>query len=324
LKTATDAEAEALLRPAPGSSPVSQAVDPEPHDGEIHVWPISGRVYMLVGDGGNIVVETGDDGPFVVDSGSGQLTGKVIEAIRKLSDKPVQFIVNTSFLPDRTGGNIKLRAAGQDPSLVGSFFSMQFRDAGVGATIIAQQNVETRMVNEKLPAPSWPSDTFLEDRRRKYHNGNAIEIFHQPHAITDGDSIVHFRQADVIVAGDIFNTTQFPFIEIQNGGSVQGEINALNEILNRTVFQHEGQGGTMIVPGHGYLSDEHEVVEYRDMLVIIRDRVRAMIKSGATLDQVKAARLTADYDTRYGANSGPWTTDMFVAAVYNSLKQAGK
>ena len=135
LKIATDAEAEALLRPATGPSPVSRAVDPEPHDGEIYAWPISGRIYMLLGDGGNIVVETGDDGPFVVDSGSGQLTGKVIEAIRKLSDKPIQFIVNTSFLPDRTGGNVKLRAAGRDPSLVGSFFSMQFRDAGVGATI---------------------------------------------------------------------------------------------------------------------------------------------------------------------------------------------
>lgn len=180
------------------------------------------------------------------------------------------------------------------------------------------------MVEQKLPGAGWPMDTFLNDRRRKYHNGNAIEIFHQPNAITDGDSIVHFRQADVIVAGDIFNTTQFPFIDIQNGGSVQGEINALNEILNRTVFQHEGQGGTMIVPGHGYLSDEHEVVEYRDMMVIIRDRVRAMIRGGATLDQVKAARVTADYDTRYGANSGPWTTDMFVAAVYNSLKQTAK
>ena len=288
------------------------------------MWPISGHVYMLLGDGGNIVVETGDEGPFVVDSGLGQFADKVIEAIRKLSDKPIQFIVNTSFLPDRTGGNVKLRAAGQDPSLVGSFFSMQFRDAGVSATIIAQQNVETRMVEQKLPEPGWPMDTFLNDRRRKYHNGNAIEIFHEPNAITDGDSIVHFRQADVIVAGDIFNTTQFPFIDIKDAGSVQGEINALNDILNRTVFQHEGQGGTMIVPGHGYLSDEHEVVEYRDMMVIVRDRVRAMIKNGATLDQVKAARVTADYDTRYGANSGPWTTSMFVEAVYTSLKQAAK
>ena len=128
----------------------------------------------------------------------------------------------------------------------------------------------------------------------------------------------------MIVAGDIFNTTQFPFIDIKAGGSVQGEIKALNDILNRTVFQHEGQGGTLIVPGHGYLSDEHEVVEYRDMVVIVRDRVRAMIKSGATLEQVKAARVTADYDTRYGANSGPWTTDMFVEAVYTSLAQAAK
>ena len=271
-----------------------------------------------------LVVETGDEGPFVVDSGSGQLADKVIEAIRKLSNEPVQFIVNTSFLPDRTGGNVKLRASGQDPSLVGSFFSRQFKDAGVGATIIAQLNVETRMVEQKLPGPGWPTDTFLSDRRRKYHNGNAIEIFHEPNAITDGDSIVHFRQADVIVAGDIFNTTQFPFIDIKDGGSVQGEINALNDILNRTVFQHEGQGGTMIVPGHGYLSDEHEVAEYRDMMVIVRDRVRAMLKSGATLDQVKAARVTADYDTRYGANSGPWTMDMFVEAVYTSLKQPAK
>jgi cyclase len=324
LKTATDAEAVALLRPSPGPSPVSRAIDPEPHDGEIHVFPISGHVYMLLGDGGNIVVETGDEGPFVVDTGSGQLSDKMIEAIHKLSDKPIQFIVNTSFLPDRTGGNVKLRAAGRDPSLVGSFFSMQFRDAGVGATIMAHQQVETRMVEAKLPGPGWPSDTFLSDRRRKYHNGNAIEIFHEPNAITDGDSIVQFRQADVIVAGDIFNTTQLPFIDIKDGGSVQGEINALNDILNRTVFQHEGQGGTMIVPGHGYLSDEHEVVEYRDMVVIVRDRVRALIKSGATLDQVKAARVTADYDTRYGANSGPWTTDMFVEALYTSLKQAAK
>jgi glyoxylase-like metal-dependent hydrolase (beta-lactamase superfamily II) len=201
---------------------------------------------------------------------------------------------------------------------------MQFRGAGLGATIIAQQNVETRMVEQKLPESRWPVDTFLEDRRRKYHNGNAIEIFHEPNAITDGDSIVQFRQADVIAAGDIFNTTQFPFIDIKDGGSVQGEIKALNDILNRTVFLHEGQGGTLIVPGHGYLSDEHEVVEYRDMVVIVRDRVRSMIKSGATLEQVKAARVTADYDTRYGANTGPWTTDMFVEAVYTSLKQAAK
>ena len=139
--------------------------------------------------------------------------------------------------------------------------------------------------------------------------------------MTDGDSIVHFRHADVIATGDIFNTTEYPMIDLKNGGSVMGEIKALNDILNRTVYEHEEDGGTMVVPGHGYLSNEHEVLEYRDMVVIVRDRVRAMITAGATLEQVKAARVTADYDTRYGKSTGPWTTDMFVEAMYTDLKR---
>jgi len=102
---------------------------------------------------------------------------------------------------------------------------------------------------------------------------------------------------------------------------VQGEIQALNDILQRTVYRHEGEGGTIVVPGHGYVSDEHEVVEYRDMIAIVRDRVLAMIRKGATLEQVKTARVTADYDTRYGAASGPWTTEMFVEAVYRDLSR---
>jgi cyclase len=185
---------------------------------------------------------------------------------------------------------------------------------------MAHQNVQNHLDALKSPAEGVPSDTFLEERRRTFHNGDAIEMFWEPNAVTDADSIVQFRRADIIVTGDIFTTTQYPFIDVKNGGSVQGEIKALNDILNRTVYEHEEQGGTIIVPGHGYLCDEHEVVEYRDMLAIVRDRVQALIKSGATLEQVKAARLTADYDTRYGANSGAWTTDMFVEAVYNSLK----
>jgi glyoxylase-like metal-dependent hydrolase (beta-lactamase superfamily II) len=165
-----------------------------------------------------------------------------------------------------------------------------------------------------------PADTFLEERRRKSYNGEAVEMFYEPNASTDGDSIVHFRKADVIVAGDIFTTTQYPYVDVKNGGSIQGEIKALNDILNRTVFEHEEDGGTMVVPGHGYLSNEHEVLEYRDLAVIVRDRVQAMLDAGATLAQVKAARVTADYDTRYGANSGPWTTAQFIEAVYNTLK----
>jgi cyclase len=123
----------------------------------------------------------------------------------------------------------------------------------------------------------------------------------------------------VIVTGDILNTNMYPFLDVKNGGSVQGEIKALNFILDRTVYVHDEDGGTLIIPGHGRVTDEWEVAEYRDMVVIIRDRVNDMIKKGATLAQVQAARLTADYDTRFGATSGPWTTDMFVEAVYTSL-----
>ena len=293
----------------------------EPTDGEIHIQPVRGNVYMLVGDGGNIVVQVGSEGVFVVDTGTGSRAAKTLAAIRTLSDKPVQFIANTSFLPDRTGGNEALRKAGADPSVRGTFFSLQFRDAGVGATIMAHQNVQNRLNAAKRPADALPTDTFLEERRRTFHNDDAIEMLWQPNAITDGDSLVHFRRADVIVTGNIFTTTQYPFIDVANGGTVDGEIKALNQILERTVFEHQGQGGTLVVPGHGYLSDEHEVVEYRDMVVIVRDRIRALVRSGATLEQVKAARPTADYDTRYGATTGPWTTDMFVEAVYRTVRR---
>jgi hypothetical protein len=175
------------------------------------------------------------------------------------------------------------------------------------------------------PAPTppggWPSDTFVQGRRRKYHNGEAVEIWHRPQASTDGDSFVQFRRSDVIVTGDLFTTTQYPFIDVRNGGSVSGLIQALNDILDRTVYKAQEEGGTMIIPGRGRVTDEWEVAEYRDMIVIIRDRVQAMIAAKATLDEVKAAHLTVDYDTRFGATSGPWTTDMFVEAVYTSLTQ---
>lgn len=323
LKTVTDAEALSRFKPVPGRpSETSRALDPEPHDGEIHVFPIRNNVYMLVGDGANIVVQVGDQGAMVVDTGTGALADKTIAAISKLSGKPVQFIANTGFRADHTGGNVKVRHSGMDPSLQGSFFSNQFADAGQGATIMSHQNTQNHMDALKMPPEGIPSDTFLEEHRRKFHNGDSIELFWEPNAVTDGDSIVHFRRADVIVTGDIFTTTQYPFIDVKNGGSVQGEIKALNDILNRTVYEHEEDGGTLVVPGHGYLSNEHEVLEYRDMVVIVRDRVQAMMDSGATVEQVKGARLTADYDTRYGSSSGPWTTDMFIEAVYKSLQRS--
>jgi glyoxylase-like metal-dependent hydrolase (beta-lactamase superfamily II) len=321
LSSLTDADGMAKTRPAAGARVTSRAVDPEPHDGNVHAWPLRSGLFLLAGDSGNVVVQVGDEGTLVVDSGAGQLADKLLAQIRQLSDKPIQFIANTGFQPEHTGGNAALRASGADPSVRGSFFSLQFADAGVGATIMAHQNVQNRMTSAKRPAAGIPSDTYLQERRRTFHNNDAIELLWQPNAVTDGDSIVHFRRADVIVTGDVFTTTQFPPIDVQNGGSVQGEIKALNDILNRTVYQHEGEGGTIVVPGHGYVADEHEVVEYRDMVAIVRDRVQAMIGKGATLAQVKAARPTADYDTRYGATAGAWTTDRFVEAVYASLSR---
>ncbi|HEX4999296.1 MAG TPA: MBL fold metallo-hydrolase [Terriglobia bacterium] len=320
-RAAAESTAKARMMPS-GPPAVSRAPDPTPKDGEIHTMRVSGDVYLLAGDGANIAVQVGPQGAFVVDTGSGKLADKVIAAIARLSAKPIQFIVNTTFRTDHTGGNAKLQNAGADPSLTGTFFSMQFRGAGSAATIISQLNTQVHMLQYNLPTP--PSDTFAEDRRRKYYNGEAVEAFPMPNATTDGDSIVHFRRADVIVAGDVFTTTEYPHIDIKNGGSVEGEIAALNFILDRTVYVHDEDGGTLIIPGHGRITDEWEVAEYRDMMVIIRDRVQALIKAGATLEQTLAARPTFDYDVRYGATSGPWTTNMFVEAVYTSLKNPPK
>ena len=322
VKDTAAAEAAAKAKMAPSGPPqASRAPDPTPNDGNMHAFHVAGNVYMLAGDGANIAVQVGPQGALVVDTGAGKLSDKVVAEIAKISTKPIQFIANTSFHADHVGGNKKLQAAGADPSLTGSFFSNQFADAGQGATVIGHQNVQTRMEKQSPPMDTPPSDTFIEDRRRKFHNEEPVEIFPMPNAITDGDSVVHFRKSDVIVTGDIFTTTQYPFIDTKNGGSLQGEIQALNFILDRTVYQHDEDGGTYIIPGHGRVTDEWDVAEYRDMLVIIRDRVQSMIKAGATLQQVLAARPTADYDPRFGATTGPWTTNMFVEAVYTSLKK---
>jgi len=332
LKDTAAAEAAAMVETTPVKGNPQQSnrgANAEPDDGEIHILKVQGNVYMLVGDGGNITVQVGDQGPFVVDTGAGRLSNKVIAAIRSLSPRPIQFIVNTSFHSAHTGGNDNLAAAGEDPSLPGSFFAGQapvaatgfFTDPAHRATLIAQNNVLVRMQAAKMPEGLIPPDTYLKERRRKWHNGEGIDMFYEPNASTDGDTIVHFRGADVIAAGDIFDTMHYPFIDLKNGGSVQGELDALTNILEKTVYQHDEDGGTMIVPGHGRLSDEYDLGGYRAMLFIIADRIRTAINSGATVAQVKAARLTADYDTRFGATTGSWTTDMFVEAVYADLKR---
>ena len=190
-----------------------------------------------------------------------------------------------------------------------------------GSHAVGWQRLACRIDRLLEPQPGLPLDEYFTPFKDLRFNGEAIIIYHEPNAHTDGDSVVLFRGSDVVSAGDIFTPGGYPFLDLARGGSVQGEIAALNHILELTVPAHTQEGGTYVIPGHGRVCDEWEVSEYRDMLVIIRDRVRGLLKKDATLEQVKQARITADYDDRYGANSGPWTTDMFVEAVYQSLKK---
>jgi cyclase len=286
------------------------------NDGEVHVLQAQGNVYMLVGAGGNIAVQTGDEGVLVVDTGTAQMSEKVLATIRKLSDRPIRYIVNTHFHPDHTGGNEAIGKAGSTTR-------------GGATEIVSHENVLNRMSaptgkQAVAPTAAWPTDTFFPEEKDFFFNNEPVMLYHDPAAHTDGDTIVFFRKSDVVVAGDIYVTTSYPVIDAQNGGSVQGIIEGLNRILDITVPKHEQEGGTYVIPGHGKLSDESEVLEYRDMVTIIRDRIDDMVKRGLTLEQVKAEKPTLDYDLHYGANTGPWTTAMFIEAVYNDLKNANQ
>jgi cyclase len=292
---------------------------------ELQMLPVQGNVYLLAGAGGNIVVQIGQQGTLVVDTGLANRSDAVLAAIRKLTDKPIQYIINTHAHPDHVGGNDALRKAGA--TYTGANVTANLTDVKLGAQIFAHDNVLLRMsapTGKQAPTPfgAWPTLTFFEARKQMSFNGEPIEIIHQPAAHTDGDSIVFFRRSDVIAAGDIFLTTTYPFIDLERGGSIQGEIDALNTIVEMAVPLRQEEGGTYVIPGHGRIVDRFEVVEYRDMVTIVRDRIQAAIKEGKTLAQIKAANLTLDYDYRYGAKTGFGTTDNFVESVYKSLTKA--
>jgi cyclase len=279
--------------------------------GDIDVFHVQGHVDLIVGAGGNIVVQTGDEGVLVVDTGLAMYADKVLATIRKLSDKPIRYIVNTHAHPDHTGGNEAIGKVGSTTQ-------------GNPTPIVAHENVLARMsatVGERTVAPTaaWPTNSYVTASKDFFFNGEPIRLFHDAAAHTDGDTIALFRRSDVLVAGDIFVTTNYPVIDLANGGGVQGVIDGLNRLLDLAVPQHEQEGGTYVVPGHGRICDEADVLEYRDMVTIVRDRVQDMIDRGLTVDQVKAARPTLDYDLRYGAASGPWTTAMFVETFYEDL-----
>ena len=291
----------------------------------LRVLHVQGNVHLIAGAGANVVVQVGPLGPVVVDPGPARMGKQVLTAIRTLSPRPVRYVINTHLHEDHTGANDIIAAAG---SPVGQGRGSAVIGAGLQATraeIIANEQVLQRMGNPAPPAKPaatvlWPTTTYSNPQREFFTNGEGIQMVHQPAAHTDGDSLVFFRRSDVIAAGDLYSTVSYPRIDAGAGGSITGVIDGLNRLLELAIAGEKTEGGTMIVPGHGRISDEADLVEYRDMVTIIRDRVRDMIEKGRTLDQVKAARPTLDFDAQYGAAPG-WTTEQFVEAVYRSLRR---
>jgi len=273
----------------------------------IETFHVQGKVYMLAGAGANVAVQIGDDGILVVDTGSRETREDVLAAIRTLSpDKPIRWIVNTHADTEHTGGNETISQAGITVN-------------GNPAAIIAHENVLARMSAEDRPVTEWPLNSFFESQRDFYFNGEAVFLYHIPSAHTDGDVMVYFRGSDVLVTGDIFVTTHFPIVDLDAGGGIEGFLDGLNLALDITVPAYLQEGGTYVIPGHGRVSDEADVVSYRDMVLFVRDRVRHLIDQGMSLDDVLEARPSLDYDFRYSNDDIPWTSEMFIEAVYRDL-----
>lgn len=321
----------ALLLTVGGSAQVAHG---EQGSDGIEVLRVRPNFYMIAGAGGNIGVQIGRDGVVLVDSGAVDFSGQVLAAIQKLTEGRIRYIINTSADADHVGGNAKLAKAGLSIFPAANPGREEFERLmtnGGAASILANEKVLLRMSAPTgkvaaFPTDAWPTESFAENRKYIYFNHEPIEMFHHPAAHSDGDTIVFFRTSDVVVAGDILDTTRFPVIDLEKGGSVEGEIDALNHIIELAVspipFIYD-EGGTYVIPGHGRICDQYDVVEYRDMVVVVRDVIQDMIHRGMTLEQIKAADPAKPYERQYGATSGPWTTNDFVEAVYKSLT-AGK
>ena len=295
---------------------------------ELEVVPVRPNVYMVAGAGGNIVAQVGEDGAVVVDAGSTGSAAAVVAAIRKVSPNPIRYVINTGPDADHVGGNAVLAKAGQTLFFQRSIgLPNDFLGAGP-ASVLAVESVLTRMSGvgsgtQAFPPDAWPTETFDYGRKYMYLNGEGIEVLHQPAAHTDGDAIVFFRRSDVVVTGDIVDIDRFPAIDVARGGTIQGEIDALNRIITLAIPSVpivSREAGTLVIPGHGRIVDQFDLLGYRDMVTIVRDRVRDLQAAGMSLEQVKAAKPARGYTSRYGESSA----NAFVEAVYRTLQQQEK
>jgi cyclase len=284
------------------------------------VWPIQGNCYLIIGAGGNTTVQVGKDGVLVVDTQFAPVAPKLLAEIKKLNTGPLRYIINTHLHGDHVGGNEALSKAGA--TIVGGNFAGQLgADDAASAAIIAHENALSRMSSQtpKLPFPALPNNTYFTDTKEVYFNGEAVQLYHPKAAHTDTDTIVFFRKSDVVCTGDIFVPGGYPFVDAANGGSINGICDALNYILDLTIPAEKQEGGTLVVPGHGRICDEADVVEYRDMVTIVRDRIRDMASKNMTLEQVKAAKPTRDYDPLYAPMGGA-QVDRFVEGAFKTIK----
>lgn len=299
---------------------------------ELEILRIRPNFYLIAGAGSNVAVQVGVDGVVLVDTGPRDRFDDVMSAVRTITSAPIRFIVNTSADADHVGGNDRFLQDGQAAfDKIANLFPRNYFLSGAVA-ILAHEAVLRRMTAptgqpSPFPAAAWPTETFETGRRYVYLNDEGIEIVHHPAAHTDGDATVFFRRSDVIVAGDIFDMTRFPVINLERGGSLQGSLQALNRLIATAIPSLPDvsrEVGTSVIPGHGQVGDQFDLLDYRDMLVIVRDHVQDLIEKGMTLEQVKAANPTQGYRRRYGSDEGDWTTDMFVEAVYRSLVEKKK
>lgn len=303
--------------------------------GAISVVPLRDGMYMLAVDGVNVVLETGTFGSILVDTGPASGSQALIDAVRRLSDKPIRFIIDTSADPELIGGNATVAAAGQSLATTDTFDALEVNGntskvdlpgKGNTATVIARQNVLTQMLSQpraNYGSAALPSDTFSRHQFNFFLNETPIAVVALPGGHSGSDAAVRFDRPDVVVAGAVFDQTGFPVIDVANGGSIDGEIQALDQIANTLSYAHvpvlENAGATLVIPVRGPVSDEDDLVTYRDMVATVRDRIQYYIEQGKTLQQIRALNPARGYISRYGADGGHWTTDDFIDAVYKSL-----